>query len=115
MTSARSSIAITAMTSVIGSGTVLIRSAANRWKRKIQTMTDEKIEVGDKVLLCTRGVPDITPELKEMDGMVFRVDTWKWYGSTRCFKLRGCKSKAGVPFTIPEDWIAPIKEVKRWR
>ena len=69
-----------------------------------------EIPVGTTVLLCTADAPEMTPELRAMDGRIFEVKSF----NGRYYTLEGCKSKAGVPFAILDSWIVPIGE-KRWR
>lgn len=81
-------------------------------KENVEPMKD--IRPGTAVILRTGKLRDIPKELKDMDRRIFRVKkvtsvstNWRYY------ELYGCNSKAGVPFCIDEDWIEPVKEVKR--
>ena len=69
-----------------------------------------EIAEGETALLCTEDVPEMTPELRAMDGRIFDVKSF----NGRYYTLKGCKSKTGIPFAILDSWIVPIGE-KRWR
>ena len=74
----------------------------------------KKFEPGKLVMLCTGHLKDVPQELRDMDQRVFRIKkatevskSWRYY------ELYGCVSKAGVPWCIDEDWIQPVRELKR--
>lgn len=96
------------------------------WFEVCQDFTDEyqafleeekpmkEIDVGTTVMLCTAHLKDIPKELKDMDQRVFKVKKVTIVSQQyRYYELYGCKSKMGVPFCIDEDWIVPVKGLKR--
>ena len=73
-----------------------------------------KIDVGTTVMLCVAHVNDIPDELKALDQRLYRVKSVTEVSkSWRYYELKGCVSKAGVPWCIEESWIQPIREIKR--
>ena len=74
----------------------------------------KEIDVWTTVMLCTAHLKDIPKELKDMDQRVFKVKKVTIVSQQyRYYELYGCKSKMGVPFCIDEDWIVPVKGLKR--
>lgn len=72
--------------------------------------------VGDAVMLLFG--PEImslgvTPELRQMEERIFYVSKVRTISTHAVYELEGCKSKAGVPFTITADWLMPYNEVRR--
>lgn len=69
---------------------------------------------GDAVMLLFG--PDalgVTPELRQMEERIFYVSKVRTVNTHAIYELEGCKSKAGVPFTIMADWLMPYNEVRR--
>jgi len=62
-------------------------------------------KAGTKVILYTEGVPDMVDELRKMDGRTFVIEK---YVTGRYYYLKGCVSKAGVPFAILPSWIQKV-------
>ena len=63
---------------------------------------------GTKVILYTEGVPDMVDELRAMDGRMFVIEK---YVTGRYYYLKGCVSKAGVPFAILPHWFRVVRDV----
>lgn len=83
-------------------------------------MTEYKI--GDPVLLTldSPGPVGITDGLKRYQDMRFRISRIKSFagnGGTNTrgtyYELKGCVSDEGIPYAVTEDWIRPIKELKK--
>lgn len=69
---------------------------------------------GDAVMLLFG--PDTlgaTPELRQMEERIFYISKVRTISTHAVYELEGCKSKAGVPFTIMADWLMPYNEVRR--
>ncbi len=69
------------------------------------------INIGDMVMLAFGPMSaqlGVTPELRQLEERKYRVKSYRWLGGKLIYELDGCKSKAGIPFTITEDWIVPI-------
>ena len=84
------------------------------YNEEMKNKTMKDIKPGMTVMLCLKKVKDIPRELRELDERIYRVKSvtavsqnWRYY------ELYGCKSKAGVPWCIDEDWIEPVREFKR--
>lgn len=65
----------------------------------------------DLVLLTFRPTEFMPEGLVGMNDLKFRVAKPVLKGTA--YELIGCISRAGVPYTIAEDWLVPIKEGKR--
>ena len=65
----------------------------------------------DLVLLTFRPTEFMPDGLVEMNDKKFYVAKPVLKGMA--YELIGCVSRAGVPYTIAEDWLVPIKEGKR--
>ena len=81
------------------------------------------LQVGDPVLLTLDSPGDlgITDGLKRYKDRRFRISRVgtiapktgsPWYRGIY-YELDGCVSEKGVPYAITEDWIQPIRELKR--
>ena len=82
------------------------------------------LKVGDPVLLSfnTPGRKEgVTPGLEAYKDRRFRISKIKlvapgsgspWYRGIY-YELDGCVSDKGVPYSITEDWIEPIRELRR--
>ena len=81
------------------------------------------LKVGDPVLLTLDcpGDHGMTNGLKKFKDRRFRISKVgmiapgngsPWYRGIY-YELDGCKSDKGVPYAITEDWIQPVRELKR--
>lgn len=80
-------------------------------------------QTGDLVLLTldSPGAVGITHGLKQLKDRKFRINkivainpSGKNPGCRGFyFELKGCESERGIPYAITEDWIMPMKELKR--
>ena len=80
-------------------------------------------QTGDLVLLTLDrpGTVGITHGLKELKDRKFRISKIKAINpsgkAAGCrgfyFELKGCESEKGIPYAITEDWIMPMRELKR--
>ena len=83
-----------------------------------------ELKVGDLVLLTldSPGSLGITYELERFKDRKFRISkirqvhpggkTSPWFRGIY-YELDGCVSEKGVPFAVTEDWLMPMKELKR--
>ena len=79
-----------------------------------------EFKVGDPVLLTLDSPGDlgITNGLKRYKDRRFRISrvgTIAPKTGSPCiyYELDGCVSEKGVPYSVTEDWIQPIRELKR--
>ena len=69
------------------------------------------IEVGDKVLLQmgVTAFSEAPKGLQRWDGCQFIVSRKKSVRNCVYYELKSCKSAEGIPYTILEDWIVPMR------
>lgn len=83
----------------------------------------KEYNIGDLVLLTldSPGEVGITKGLEDYKERKFRISKVKTIipknksaGSRAIYyELKGCVSEAGIPYAIAEDWIQPMRELKR--
>ena len=83
----------------------------------------KEYNIGDLVLLTldSPGEVGIVPGLADYKERKFRISKVKTIipknksaGSRATYyELTGCESEKGIPYAITEDWIMPMKELKR--
>lgn len=66
---------------------------------------------GDAVMLAFRSTSGMPKDLADLNGQIYRVDKATCGGMA--YELIGCISRAGVPWTLHEDWLVPMREDKR--
>lgn len=80
-----------------------------------------EFKVGDPVLLTldSPGPAGITEGLKHYQDMRFRISRVRTIQGGKTvtrgtyYELKGCVSDEGIPYAVTEDWIRPIRELKR--
>lgn len=83
----------------------------------------KEYNIGDLVLLTldSPGEVGITKGLADYKERKFRISKVKTIipknksaGSRATYyELKGCVSEAGIPYAITQDWIQPMRELKR--
>ena len=70
-----------------------------------------QFDYGDLVLFTAYSGMTMPQELRDMNGTKFRVSRRVLGGAA--YELIGCESKYGIPYTIAEDWLVPVREGKK--
>lgn len=83
----------------------------------------KEYNIGDLVLLTLGSVGEvgIVPGLAEYKERKFRISKVKTIipknksaGSRATYyELKGCVSEAGIPYAVTQDWVQPMRELKR--